>query len=260
MQSANGMGDGHGGMAGAPGLSPHHQPPAGMHGPQTIRMHSDQEAGMMLPMHAPLPPAGGQAAPHGHASGAGMLPAGIGAGPVPAMAPGARMCSEEEGRSNPGDKDADIPPPPPKREGMKPQPRACGMPVARRTLADLKNDEKKTGLRIPADLPADFPRGPWVVDISKPPDHMPATGSHDGGELQSSGCSVPPSLITGALLARGVEERCEGETLPPCRRLLMGPGGPVLVCARLEVPGGADGCAVEMLVLRPEYTPGLPRP
>ena len=68
------------------------------------------------------------------------------------------------------------------RAGIKAQPRACGMPVAKRTLAELKADEKKTGLKVPLDLPADFPRGPWVVDLSKPPDHAPASGAHDGGK------------------------------------------------------------------------------
>jgi len=83
----------------------------------------------------------------------------------------------------------EYPPAPPKAQrlslvrdgGTKTQPRACGMPVAKRTLAELKADEKKTGLKVPADLPNDFPRGPWVVDLSKPPDHAPAAGCHDGG-------------------------------------------------------------------------------
>jgi hypothetical protein len=57
------------------------------------------------------------------------------------------------------------------------------MPVAKRTLAELKADEKKTGIKVPHDLPPDFPKGPWVVDLSKPPEHAPATGCHDGGEL-----------------------------------------------------------------------------
>ena len=63
----------------------------------------------------------------------------------------------------------------------KAQPRACGAPVAKRTLAELKADEKKTGIKVPEDLPPDFPRGPWVVDMTKPADHVPATGAHDGG-------------------------------------------------------------------------------
>ncbi len=63
----------------------------------------------------------------------------------------------------------------------KAQPRACGAPVAKRTLAELKADEKKTGIKVPEDLPPDFPRGPWVVDMTKPADHVPATGAHDCG-------------------------------------------------------------------------------
>jgi hypothetical protein len=36
------------------------------------------------------------------------------------------------------------------RAGIKAQPRACGMPVAKRTLAELKADEEKTGLQVPS--------------------------------------------------------------------------------------------------------------
>ena len=58
--------------------------------------------------------------------------------------------------------------------------RPCGQPIARRTMADLKADEKKTGIKVPTDLPIDFPRGPWIVDLSKPAHHAPS-GGHDGG-------------------------------------------------------------------------------
>ena len=47
-------------------------------------------------------------------------------------------------------------------------------------MADLKADEKKTGIKVPTDLPIDFPRGPWIVDLSKPAHHAPS-GGHDGG-------------------------------------------------------------------------------
>jgi len=42
-------------------------------------------------------------------------------------------------------------------------------------------DKKKTGITVPDDLPADFPRGPWIVDLSKDPDHPLTSGSHDAG-------------------------------------------------------------------------------
>lgn len=34
---------------------------------------------------------------------------------------------------------------------------------------------------MPHDLPSDFPRGPWIVDFSKDPDHTNTSGCHDAG-------------------------------------------------------------------------------
>jgi hypothetical protein len=124
-----------------------------------------------------------------------------------------------------GPKPLRIPP-----EG-KAQPRACGAPIAKRTLAELKADEKKTGIKVPEDLPPDFPRGPWVVDMTKPPDHVPATGAHDGG------------------VCLPLRAPCAGPSCPDD-----------FGCNRMEVPGGADGRAVEVLVLGPEHAARRARP
>lgn len=42
--------------------------------------------------------------------------------------------------------------------------RACARPMAKRTLLELEADTGKTGMHLPNHLPADFPRGPWLVD------------------------------------------------------------------------------------------------
>jgi hypothetical protein len=43
-------------------------------------------------------------------------------------------------------------------------------PQAKRTLQDLQNVQGKTGLHVPDDLPACFPRGPWLVNMRSDPD------------------------------------------------------------------------------------------
>jgi hypothetical protein len=129
------------------------------------------------------------------------------------------------------------------REGMKAQPRACGVPIAKRSLAELKADEKKTGIKVRDDLPPDFPRGPWVADLSKPPDHAPASGCHDGGQL----ISPYPSLTALA-----------------CHRpRIVLPFTTLTLCCgttRMEVPRGADGGAMEVLVLGSQHAARLPWP
>ena len=42
--------------------------------------------------------------------------------------------------------------------------RPCARPLSKSTLLELEADTSKTGMRLPNHLPADFPRGPWLVD------------------------------------------------------------------------------------------------
>lgn len=132
-------------------------------------------SGTLIPAHAPPPP-------HAHA---GMAHHSLQPGPPPDMPPAPPRQNIQPHTQPHAQR-------PTMREGVKSQPRSCGMPVAKRTMAELKADEKKTGIRVPEDLPTDFPRGPWVVDLSKSPEHAPATGQHDGGTL--------PCLRFGLLL------------------------------------------------------------
>lgn len=126
------------------------------------------------------------------------------------------------------------------REGVKAQPRACGVPIAKRSLAELKADEKKTGIRVHNDLPPDFPRGPWVVDLSKPPDHAPSMGCHDGGLLFFPHPAIDALATARVFFCRMRRSRFHART-------------------RMEVPRGADGGAMEVLVLGSQHATRLPR-
>ena len=194
-------------------------PPMGMNSGIPPPPGLGQPMSLMPPMPLPL---------MGMSGGLEALQSGGGVGgiPGPFQPPGQPMADMiGVAPAAKGPKPLRIPP-----EG-KAQPRACGAPIAKRTLAELKADEKKTGIKVPEDLPPDFPRGPWVVDMTKPPDHVPATGAHDGGVCL------------------------------PLRAPRAGPLGPdVCGCNRMEVPRGADGGAVEVLVLGPEHAARRARP
>jgi len=169
------------------------------------------------PPPLPQPMAGHVSSPPSHAiamqHAAGAATVGSPDAP-PALA--ASSATDEARTLSDKDEGQQQPPRQSMRDGTKPQPRTCACPVARRTLADLKNDEKKTGIRIPADLPPDFPRGPWVVDLSKPPDHAPGSGCHDGGQLAAASC--PSSARCGlsvACDARGPHDVTGGRVSVP---------------------------------------------